>query len=187
MAQASAKLTYEDYLKLPDDGKRYEIINGELYVSPAPGLRHQRIFRRIFTALSNYFDAHGGGELFAAPTDVVLSKENVVQPDILVIKSDRAGIASGERNVAGAPNLVIEVLSPSTHRVDEVQKRKLYERAGVDEYWIADPERKLVTIYRRSGDAFTRVAEISTETGGAITSPLLPGFALDVNDVFARE
>jgi hypothetical protein len=89
-----------------------------------------------------------------------------------------------DKNIQGAPNLVVEVLSDSTRRRDEIVKRKLYERYGVDEYWIVDPTVETVKIYRRSGESFVRSAEISTETGGTITSPLLPGFALDINVIF---
>src|SRR5207253_7050378 len=114
---------------------------------------------------------------------VVLANDSIVQPDLIVIKSDRSSII-GPKNIQGAPNLCIEVLSESTRRRDEIEKRKLYERGGVDEYWIVDPELELVKIYRRAGAAFERVAEISTETGGKITTPLLPEFALDVSEVF---
>jgi len=178
-------MTYEDYVKLPNDGKRYEIIDGELVVNPSPVPRHQRIVRIILGRIDRYFEQHGGGEVFVAPLDVVLADDAIVEPNVIVIKKDRASII-GEKNIQGAPNLVVEVLSDGTRRKDEIEKRKLYERYGVDEYWIVDPELELVKIYRREGDAFARVAEIATETGGTITSPLLPGFALDVNDVFAQ-
>jgi Uma2 family endonuclease len=183
--QTSTRLTYEDYLGLPDDGKRYEILDGELYVSPAPVMRHQRIVRVILVRLANYFEVHGGGEAFDAPCDVVLADDSIVQPDVLVVTTARSAIVR-EKNVQGAPSIVVEVLSEGSRRTDEIIKRKLYERHGVDEYWIVDPAIDAIKIYRRSGAAFERVAEISVETGGTITSPLLPGFALDVNVVFAN-
>jgi Uma2 family endonuclease len=182
-ATTTTRLTYDDLLALPADGNRYEIIDGELYVNPAPATQHQRISRILLVRIGHYLELHGGGEVFGAPLDVVFANESVVQPDILVIKADRASII-GEKNVHGAPNLCIEVLSPSTRGVDEIEKRKLYERGGVDEYWIVDPEGELVKIYRRSGGAFEPVAEISTETGGTITTPLLPHFAIEIGDVF---
>ncbi|HYR29005.1 MAG TPA: Uma2 family endonuclease, partial [Thermoanaerobaculia bacterium] len=127
---------------------------------------------------------HGGGEAIPSPLDVVLNDVNIVEPDVIVIKTERASIV-GPKNVQGAPNLVVEVLSDGSRRADEIKKRKLYEQHGVDEYWIVDPELELVKIYRRTAAAFERVAEIGTEDGGTITTPLLPGLALDVADVFA--
>ncbi len=182
--QTSTGLTYEDYLELPDDGKRYEIIDGELFVNPAPNVRHQRLVTFLLVHLYRYFEEHGGGEVFCSPVDVVFDDEDITQPDLLIVKSDRAAILE-EKNIQGAPNIAIEVLSDSSRRKDEILKRKLYERAGVEEYWIVDPAIDLVKIYRRGAAGFERVAEISAETGGAITSPLLPGFSLDVQKVFA--
>jgi len=178
-------MTYEDYVKLPDDGKHYEIIDGELYVNPSPVTRHQRIVRVILVRIDRYFEQHRSGEVFDSPFDVVLAQDVIVEPDVIVVKNDRASII-GEKNIQGAPNLIIEVVADNTRRLDEIEKRKLYERYGVEEYWIVDPELELVKIYRRENNAFSRVAEITTETGGTITSPLLPGFTLDVNDVFAQ-
>ncbi len=182
--ETSTRLTYQDYLELPDDGKRYEIIDGELYVNPAPNVRHQRIVRVVFRHLDRYFEDHGSGEVLTAPTDVVFDDEDITQPDLLVVKSDRAGVVT-EKNLQGAPNIAIEVLSDGTRRKDEILKRKLYERAGVDEYWIIDPAIDLVKIYRRGDSGYIRAAELSAETGGSIASPLLPGFSLDVQKVFA--
>jgi len=179
----TTRLTYEDYVKLPDDGKRYEIIDGELFVNPSPIPRHQWIVVNVVAAFHSWFRAHGGGRVFVSPLDVLLEEHSIVQPDVIVIRSDRAGVV-GKKNVQGPPHLAIEVLSESTRRHDEIRKRKLYERAGVDEYWIVDPELELVKIYRRAGTAFGPAIQIDTETGGKITSPLFPGFALDLADVF---
>jgi Uma2 family endonuclease len=180
---AATKLTYADYAALPDDGKRYELIDGELVVNPAPVPRHQFIVGNIIAALRAYFRASGGGKALMSPIDVVFADETVVQPDVIAIKSDRLSMI-GARNIQGPPHIVVEVLSDGTRRYDEIQKRKLYERFGVDEYWIVDPELELVKIYRRTGGAFVRTGEISTETGGTITTPLLPEFALPIADVF---
>ncbi len=182
--QTSARLTYEDYLARPDDGRQYELVEGELILNPAPVPRHQWIVLNIASELHSYHQQHGGGKVFSAPIDVVLAEEVVVQPDVIVIRSERLRIV-GEKSILGAPSLVIEVLSDRTRRADEITKRKLYERYGVDEYWIVDPVIDAVKIYRRSGAAFARVAELSAGSGGAITSPLLPGFTLDLNVVFA--
>lgn len=183
--QTTTRMTYEEYAKLPDDGKRYEIIDGELFVNASPVTRHQRIVRRLLTRLDHYFETHGGGEVFVSPYDVVLSDDNVVEPDLVVVKAERLQIV-GPDNIQGVPDLLIEVLSSSTRRRDAIQKRKLYERFGVSEYWLVDPELGLVKIYRLIAGAFQNVAEIDTDTGGTITSPLLPNFALDVEAVFAE-
>jgi Uma2 family endonuclease len=181
---ASTKLTYQDYLELPDDGNRYEIIDGELFVNPSPVPQHQFVSGNLFFAFSLYLREHRAGVVLSAPLDVKLDEDTVVQPDVNVIVGDRRRII-GLKNVQGAPDLVIEILSPGTRRLDEMHKRRAYERSGVAEYWIVDPELELVKIHRRTGSGFERVADISTETGGAITTPLLPGFSMDIAAVFA--
>jgi len=182
-ATSTTRLTYEDLLELSPDGNRYEIIDGELFVNPAPVPRHQFIAGILYARLFNYFEAHHGGIAIISPIDVIFADASVVQPDIIVIKADRESILQ-EKNIQGAPNLCIEVLSPSTRRLDEVHKRTLYERGGVDEYWMVDPELELVRIDRRAGSVFESAAEISTETGGTLTTPLLPDLAIDMADVF---
>jgi Uma2 family endonuclease len=182
--ETTTRLTYEDFLRLPDDGNRYEIIDGELFVNPSPVPQHQRLVRKIVGRFDRYFEEHGGGEVFPAPLDVKFDNVNVVEPDVLVIRTDRASIV-GPKNVQGAPNLVVEVLSDGTRRLDEIKKKKLYDQGGVDEYWIVDGELELVKIYRRTAAAFERVAEISTEEGGTITTPLFPEFSLDVHALFS--
>ena len=182
--QTATRLTYEEFMALPEEeGKHYELIEGELVVNPAPFLRHQRILTKLISALDHYFDEHGGGEVLPAPIDVVLSSELVLQPDLVIVTSARSSLISNRKNVQGAPDIAIEILSEGTRRKDVVTKRRLYEQFGVDEYWIVDPEIDAVQIYRRSGDAFVRAAEL--EAGDTITSPLLPGFALPLQKVFA--
>ena len=176
--QTSTKLTYEDYLLLPDDGRRHEIIDGEHYVSPSPNTEHQRIIKRLVEALLP-LEKRGLGEVFFAPFDVVLSMFDIVQPDVLFITASRADILT-KKNVQGAPDLVVEVLSESNRAYDLQVKHKTYERLGVDEYWIVDPEDRSVKVFRRAGARFA-VAAI----GDTLTSPLLPGFALPLRDLFA--
>src|SRR5262245_26772724 len=129
---ASPKLTYEDYLRIPDDGKRHEIIDGVHYVTAAPFIRHQRLVMRLSLCLGVHVRDHGLGELLAAPTDVVLSPHDIVQPDLLFISSERSAIVE-DKNVQGAPDLVIEILSERNRRLDEVIKRQAYERFGARE------------------------------------------------------
>jgi len=174
------KLTYDDYLNLPDDGNRYEILDGELYLNPAPNTKHQLVLMNILRALDRYVRAKRCGEIFFAPFDVVLSKHNVVQPDVLYISNERMEIITAA-NAQGAPDIAIEVLSDGTRRKDETKKRKAYERFGVSEYWVIDPiDEDSVRIFRFQGKRYDRRI-----VGGNITSPLLPGFSLPLREVFA--
>ncbi|HEX9982451.1 MAG TPA: Uma2 family endonuclease [Thermoanaerobaculia bacterium] len=179
----TTRLTYDDLVQLPDDGRRYEIIDGELFVNAAPVPRHQMIVGNLYFELATFFRRNGGGMVYLSPLDVVFDELNVTEPDVVVISSDRAGIV-GKKNVQGAPSLCIEVLSDSTRRLDEIHKRKLYERSGVDEYWIVDPVLEIVKVYRRGPSGYERAAEVSTESGGAITTPLFRALSVDVTAVF---
>jgi len=178
------RFTYSDYLKFPDDGRRHELIEGAHLVTPAPDRRHQKISVRLLFAIESYLRAHPVGEVYTAPLDVILSDEDVVEPDLLFVSNARSAVLG--TSVHGAPDLVVEILSPSTRRTDEIAKRRLYDRAGVVEYWIVDPEIEVVKVHRRADDGtFPRVAERSREAGDALTTPLLPGFSLDLAELFA--
>jgi Uma2 family endonuclease len=178
------RFTYEDYLEFPDDGRRHELIDGEHFVTPAPVRRHQKLSMRLGSAIETWLREHPVGEVYAAPLDVILSDVDVVEPDLLFVSKERADILG--KWVHGAPDLVIEILSPSTRRADEVAKRRLYERAGVREYWIVDGEIEVVKIYRRQADGtFPRVLELSREEGDSLATPLLPGFSLLLAELFA--
>jgi len=139
----STHLTYDDYVQFPDDGKRHEIIEGDHYMTPAPRRKHQRVSVNLATEMSSFAKRHKLGLVFTAPFDVVLSDENVVQPDLLFVSAARAAIVT-EDNIQGVPDIIVEILSESTRRKDEVTKRKLYERFGVQEYWVVDPELEIV-------------------------------------------
>lgn len=186
MSVTTTKLTYEDYLDLPDDGLRHEIIDGEHFVTPAPNDRHQMISQNLEDAIRAYRRTHPEVLHRHAPYEVKLSDVDVVQPDILVITPARRHVRRG-RGVTGAPDLVIEILSESNRRYDEVTKRKLYEQFGVVEYWVVDPDIDSVRIYRRDGEVLKRVAETSLEEGGTLTTPLLPDFELPISEVFAEQ
>lgn len=157
MATAT-KLTYEDYVRMPDDGQRYELIDGELHVVPAPFLSHQRSVGRLYVHIFLWVRSHGG-EVFIAPFDVILSPVNVLQPDLLFVAPQHASRVE-KRGVVGPPDLVVEVLSNSTKRRDETLKRELYERFGVSEYWIVDPEAKTVKVLRLAGRRYETAAEL---------------------------
>jgi Uma2 family endonuclease len=177
------KLTYEDYVRIPEDGKRHEIIDGEHFVTAAPFIRHQRIARRLVARFEAFLSEHPLGEYFFAPTDVVLSPHDIVQPDLLFISNEKAAIVE-EKNVQGAPDLVIEILSNSTRRLDEVLKRQAYERFGAREYWILDPHRKTAQVWERTAEGLRRRAPLSAAAGDVLTSPLLPGLEIPLAEIF---
>ena len=180
--QADRRLTAEDYELFPDDGRRHELVDGEHVVTPAPGVTHQRLSMRLGRALEDAAAAGPGGEVFAAPLDVKLSLHDVVQPDVLWVSAARLAI---ERDrLAVIPELVVEILSPGSRRLDEVLKRRRYERFGVEELWIVDPEIEVVRIYRRDGDRFARPVEHSGERGDLLATPLLPALALPAASLF---
>ncbi|MCP9439912.1 MAG: Uma2 family endonuclease [Nitrospira sp.] len=182
-ASRSAKLTYEDYLRFPDDGKRHEVIQGDHFMTPAPNTKHQRISLRLSSTLEAWTRCSHLGLVLQAPYDVVLSDEDVVQPDILLISATRLSIVT-DTNVRGTPDLIVEILSEATRKKDEVTKRKLYERYGVQEYWLVDPELETIKVLRLSGNQYIRAAELAKETHDVLTTPLLPGFSLPLAEIF---
>lgn len=174
------KYTYEDYLKTPED-QRYELIEGELIMTPSPVTYHQWISKNILYELEKLVRDKKIGKVFNAPYDVYLNDENVVQPDILFISKERENII-GEKNIQGAPDLVVEVLSEGTSYRDLVKKKKLYARFGVKEYWIVDPIEKTVEKYSNKEKTFT--TEISYSQNDILESLLLPGLKMQLSDVF---
>jgi len=180
------KLTYEDYVLFPEDGQCHELIDGEHYVSPAPYLRHQRVVVRIVFALEMFARDTGCGEVLVAPTDVVLSQYDVVQPDVLYVSRERQRIM-GEKFISGPPDLAVEVLSPSTRRKDLELKLKLYERVAVQEYWIVDSERAAMTVYRLGPSGFGPPLALFAAKGDILTSPLLPGLTVPVAELLHVE
>jgi len=174
------RLTYDDYCRLPDNGRRYEIIDGELFVTPSPRRAHQKVVTQLSRVLGNFVEAGDCGEVYVAPFDVVFSLFDVVEPDILYVSKKRASVVT-EENIQGAPDLVVEVLSASTAEIDRTTKLKLYARYGVQEYWLIDPERCTAEIYRREPQGFERVA--SLEASGSLTTPLLPGFSVTLREL----
>ena len=183
MKQAKVRYNYNDYLLLPED-KHYEILDGELYMVAAPNTKHQRVSIRLVVALLQHVEQKDLGEIFHAPCDVLLSDENVVQPDILFVRKERAGIIK-EANLQGAPDLVVEILSPGTRSKDLELKRKAYARFGVQEYWIVDPEADTVEVLVWN--------ELGYVTAGVyakadrLSSPLLPELNLPLSKIFAQE
>lgn len=167
------RLNYEDYCTFPDDGKRYEIIEGELFVSPLPTINHQRLSKRLQRLLEENLERTGKGEVFNAPFDVILSDISICQPDIIVFLVDHGGRLS-KRGMEGAPPLVVEILSPSTQKTDRDRKSKLYAASGVIEYWILDPDAEQLEIHRLQDESakvarFVGESKISSELAGELT------------------
>ena len=181
VTQGVVRQTYKDYCATPDD-ERYELLNGNLMMVPAPNRKHQRILGRLYIELSRFSQEHELGEVYVAPFDVVLSDTDVVQPDLLFISRAR-GHTITDDNVRGAPDLVIEILSPSTADRDLGYKHDLYGRHGVLEYWIVDPMAETVAVHRQ-GDGRLEVAG-TFGLGDTLRTALLNGLQLELDDVFA--
>ncbi len=181
MTQAATKMTYDQYCLLPEDGKQYELIDGELFMTPAPKPKHQKIVVRLTEELSRFVRENNLGEVFVAPADVLLDQHTVVQPDVLFISGARLGIVK-EEAIEGPPDLVVEVLSPTTFYKDLRKKMTAYSRFGVQEYWIVDPEMQTIEVYARQDDKLQLARKFSS--GETVESALLPGLRLAVRDVF---
>ena len=177
------RYTYEDYLNTPDD-VRYELLDGELVMAPSPSMRHQELAARLFGDIYLFVKERAVGKVFSAPSDVVLwsgDEAKVVQPDIFFISAERENIIA-EANVQGAPDLVIEILSPSTESRDRGYKRELYARHGVGEYWLVDPDAKSVEVLLL-GENDYEVAG-TYRSGQTLASPTMAGLAIEVGEVF---
>jgi Uma2 family endonuclease len=183
-ASSGLKLTYDDFVLFPDDGKRHEIIDGEHCVTPSPNTAHQQISLNLVLAIGGWLEHHPIGRLFHAPYDVVFSDFDVVEPDLLYVSTERAAEILTEKHARGAPDLVVEIASPGTRQRDETIKRRLYERSGVREYWVVDPDVDVVRIYRREGERFGRAIELTHEAGDVLLTPMLPGLELPLARIF---
>ena len=178
------KLTYDDYVHFPDDGLRHELIDGEHYVTPTPIRKHQAIATNLIGMVWNFLREHPVGRVFTAPFEVILSNFDVVEPDLLFLTNQRLGEITTSPWVKGAPSLVVEIGSPGTRKRDATIKRRLYERVGVDEYWIVDPELDTIAVYRHVEGRYQRTAQLSLEAGDVLTTVLLPGLKLPLSTIF---
>jgi Uma2 family endonuclease len=175
--QTATRMTYEEFMALPEEKyKRVELIEGELVVNPAPIYWHQIVAGNIYHAFRIYLTQHPVGKTIQAPADVVLSRENIVQPDVMVFLGENLAMVQW-KNAQRPPDIAVEVLSESNRRRDLVTKRRLYAQHGVKELWIVDPEVCSVTIIRDAKE---------TIVSDTITTPLLPGFAMPLHEVFAE-
>ena len=181
-AKPTVKLTFADYCKTPDD-ERWELIDGELIMAPSPTGRHQLVVGKLYRLLADFVERSGLGMVFLAPFDVVLSELNVVQPDVMFISDAKAHILT-DANVQGAPDLVVEVLSPSTASRDWRTKLDLYAEYGVQEYWVVDPDGKRVWVMARVDGVLGEVGNYGKED--TLISPTLPGFIAELSQVFQQ-
>lgn len=180
MVAVSRLLTADDLVDLPDDGRRYEIIGGELIVSPAPIPDHQRLLGRLFLLFTTFDPTHQLGEVFFAPLDVLLSEHDQVQPDLIFIASERREIIRRTR-IEGPPDLVLDVLSPSTRQTDQVRKAALYATAGVREYWLVDADARAITVLGIRGQHFEPVPQPAS----VARSDVLNGLEIELAPLFA--
>ena len=173
--------TYDDYARL---GYRapYQLIKGELVFNPSPTPQHQRISRRLGSKLERYVEENECGEIFFAPLDVYLFENSTLQPDIMFVSLGNLKVI-GPKKIEGAPDLIVEILSPSTARYDLNEKKQVYEEAGVQEYWVANPALRTVYIYESSGDCGFSV-KTRASIGGSITSTLFPGLSIHLKEIF---
>ena len=181
MANPRIKYTVADYLTTPDD-KRYQLLDGELILAPSPTDRHQAIMGTLFFLLYQHNLETGSGHVRMAPLDVHLSEYDLTQPDILFVSNDRASIITAA-NIQGAPDLVVEILSPSTERYDRGYKRTMYARNGVREYWLVDPAGETVEVMTEAEEGF--VTESIYQRDQILVSPLLPGLSIELNRIFS--
>ena len=179
MAALVPRYTAQEVRRFPDDGLRYEVIRGELFVSPAPGTAHQRAVRDVCRRLQDYLEAHGVGEALPAPFEVEFAEDSAVQPDVIVILEAQRPRLSRKR-LTGAPAVAIEIVSYTSKRTDRIQKRRLYQDAGVGEYWIVDLELRRVERWRPAD------AEPELVTGRLVWRPApdVPPFWLDLLPLF---
>ena len=182
-AGAKTKFTYEDYCNAPED-KHYELHGGDLVVVPAPKEQHQNTVGALYYFLRVFVLGRGLGRVYVAPFDIVLSNHDVVQPDVIFVSSERLGIITPD-NIQGAPDLVIEVLSPSTAHLDRTFKRGLYARHGVREFWMVDTNARAIEVLLLGNGGYDTVGAYGA--GQILTAPTLADFTLNIDDVFQGE
>lgn len=172
------KLTYEDYVCYPDDGRRHEIIDGVHYVNPAPSTYHQTVSRRIQFQLYSQIELQKRGVVYNAPVDLHLTDHDIVQPDLVVVLDEAMQIITPTK-IKGVPQLVVEIISPSTDRNDRVLKKNLFEQAGVPEYWIADPLEHTLEQWVLEGERY-----VEREHGDEVPLTILNNVAVNLKEVW---
>jgi Uma2 family endonuclease len=181
MKVVQPRLTYPELRAMPDDGTRYELIDGEVFVTPSPSEKHQRILVNLLVSVHNHVVANNLGRVYVAPLDVVFGERTALQPDLMFISKARRGII-GPEYILGAPDLVVEILSPHRVAFDRVRKFEQYAQHGVEEYWIIDPVAESLEVYRLVGNNYSLEATLTGEED--LESPLLPAWKLPVRNLF---
>ena len=176
-----ALLTYADYAAMPDDGRRYELHEGSLVMTPAPGTSHQRVLRDLLGILHRHVSTHGLGIVLPSPVDCILSDTNVVQPDLIFVSRDRATIVT-ERAIEGSPSLVVEIVSPSSRATDRTTKAAIYARHGVPHYWIVDLREQAIEAFSLGKGSYALAARLDPTGIGAL--PPFEDLALDAASLF---
>lgn len=177
--ERTAKLTYDDLARTPDDQQRYELLDGVLFVSPSPRPLHQRVSKRLQRQLERYFEDRSAGEVFNAPIDVILGRHDLVVPDIVLVTAPEQVT---DRAVEGAPTLLVEILSPSTRTRDRRLKSRRYAALGVAHYWIVDPVRQTIECFRLAQSRYETV--LAAKSPARVTHPDWPGLAIDLGDIW---
>jgi Uma2 family endonuclease len=175
------KFTYQEYRTLPETGPRYQLIEGDLLMSPAPNFFHQKLVVRLLRLLAAFVEGREAGEVCVAPLDVILTEEDVVQPDIVYVSNARKGIIAPE-GLRGAPDLCVEVLSPASRDLDRQAKRVLYARHGVTELWLVDPDARTIELFRLQEQPHAPMRIFREDE--TLTTALLPGLEVKLADVF---
>jgi Uma2 family endonuclease len=179
--EVRTRITYEELRQVPDDGKRHELVHGEVHVAPAPSTKHQLTLLHLVSSLDHYLNTNRTGLIFFAPFDVRLAADSAVQPDLIFISSARAGIIL-DNYVDGAPDLVVEILSPSTAAYDRASKLALYAEMGVPWVWLPDPQVKTVEILKLEGKKY--LVESILACHQVLKSSLFHGWQIPLDELF---
>jgi Uma2 family endonuclease len=172
-----------DYRLGPPGGPRYQLIEGEMHMTPAPSRFHQTILGNIYLIIRSYLDANPIGEVYRSLFDVVLTDINGYQPDVLSVADKHRAVLT-DAGAEGAPDSIVEILSPSTAHHDKGVKREVYARTGVEEFWLIDPDQRRTQVCRFKDDVETPIA--TYDDASSFTTQLLPGLAIDTARIFAR-
>ncbi|MEW6379556.1 MAG: Uma2 family endonuclease [bacterium] len=176
------KLSYQDYVSFPSDGKRHEIVDGEHHMAPSPEIRHQDISRNLALIIASYLKENNLGKLLYAPCDVILSNWDIVVPDLIFISRENEKVIT-RKNIRGVPDLVVEIISPASRKYDLGMKKKLYERFGVKEYWIIDPEKERVEVYTLVNQRFLEPEVYNRDQ--VMGSSFFPGLRINLTEIFS--
>ena len=182
MNTSALRLTYHDLRRLPDDGRRHEIVNGEHWVSPSPNTRHQIVVGNLYFLIREHLERHDEGMVLVAPYDVVFSMFDVVVPDLIFLSRANARRLTA-RHLRGAPDVAVEVASPGTRRRDDGLKLRLYERFDVGEYWVVDPIGERVRVHRRRASRLVPAEIVARSADGVLHTPLMPGLRMPLDRV----